>query len=429
MKSVISDQMYTNALSDLQRGCLMPWDRQLLSSEPLPESVIEPFTSQEVKDVTLSMAFTCDTMRLWMEEAKKTNYFSKRFVKLSKMIMNAVTSMARGLMTLHTRGEDLSSAPMSIQDLIGVASYHFRKSYLGVLQTLKSFPEISERLLINQISWNDMLMRLFKTRDKLAEPCEIRNKKSEIRNLEAHDGNPDASVLPALDNGTSVSVPALTESAEQAMDRIASLVSVSGERAISEPAAIREPGAFTAPRAFSSYDKTQNRKSETDEKKKQNPEIRNSANEEVRMKKEETLNEDIHLSDAVISEQELFSPDEDNHLLDTVGAEQETNPPDKEIHLPDTVTGEQETYPPDEDPPLPDAAVPPDYHDILNRASGRVTENDKEKFAFTIDEIETLLDDPVFCAENHDLTLEILDYLAVLYGIQSAEEIDEFSDL
>ena len=163
------DMMYTDAVLGLMNGCLMPWDKQVLSAAPLPSEVIEPYMAKEIPDVRESMRLTYETMVVWIDEAKKVNYFSKRFVQLSKMIMNGVTTMGRGLITLHARGEEPAGVPMSIQDLIGVASYHFRKSHLGVLQTVRSHPEVSERLLMNQISWNNMLMRLFKTKEKLAK--------------------------------------------------------------------------------------------------------------------------------------------------------------------------------------------------------------------------------------------------------------------
>ena len=89
-------------------------------------------------------------------------------------------TMGRGLVTLYNRGEDLSQAPMQIGDLISVGSYHFRKSYLGVIQTAKSHPEISERLLVNQLSWTNILLRLYKTKEKLAKPISgVRNSKTQ----------------------------------------------------------------------------------------------------------------------------------------------------------------------------------------------------------------------------------------------------------
>ena len=187
------DMMYSDAVMGLMNGCLMSWDKQVLAAAPIPSSVIEPYMEKEIPDVRESMRLTYETMVVWIDEAKKVNYFSKRFVQLSKMIMNGVTTMGRGLITLHARREEPAGVPMSIQDLIGVASYHFRKSHLGVLQTVRSHPEISERLLMNQISWNNMLMRLFKTKEKLAKPVlneEVRMKNEENDTDGSENGNP-----------------------------------------------------------------------------------------------------------------------------------------------------------------------------------------------------------------------------------------------
>ncbi len=237
---LMHQDMLREAFLDLENGHLMPWDKDLLSCSPLPESITEPYTAREVPDVRESMRLTYETMVVWIDESKRESYFSKRFVQLSRMIMNGVTTMGRGLITLHARGEELDGVPMSIRDLIGVASYQFRKSHLGVFQTMRSQPEISEKLMVNQIGWNNMLMRLFKTKEKLAEPinseCRIRNAeltsdtecKREIRKLS--DGNIDNS---ELISDTEFCIP---------------------NSALSAASAMSEPGAFTAPRAFSSYD-------------------------------------------------------------------------------------------------------------------------------------------------------------------------------
>ena len=272
------NMMYTNALHGLENGCLMPWDKDILASNPLPASVIEPYTTKEVPDVLESMNITFSAMAVWIDEAKKVNYFSKRFVQLSKMVMNGVTTMGRGLITLHARGESLEQAPMSISDLIGVASYHFRKSYLGVLQTSRSHPELGEKLLMNQIGWCNMLMRLFKTRDKLAvsgqcslgrieEPGTNEDHGARITRPENEEGRmkkeelSSGSVLPS-NSGITAGTMGLPAASEQAFGA---------------PSAFAEPGAFSEPRAFSSYDPKKTEK------------IRNGS--EIRNKKSEIRNE------------------------------------------------------------------------------------------------------------------------------------------
>ena len=282
MDGSMHDLFYQNALLGLMNGCLMPWDKEVLSAAPLPSTVIEPYMAKEVPDVRESMRLTYETMVVWIDEARKVNYFSKRFVQLSKMIMNGVTTMGRGLITLHARGEELTEVPMSIEDLIGVASYHFRKSHLGVLQTVRTHPEVSERLLMNQISWNNMLMRLFKTREKLKSvvsgQCSVdsgghgarierpeneegslmKEEKAEAARIQDGESK-NSGCLPSGENDLQLS---------DGMDAGFDPFKVFGpeDRGLAEPAAIREPGAFSAPRAFSSYDhkKTnQNQKSET----------------------------------------------------------------------------------------------------------------------------------------------------------------------
>ena len=231
-------KMYESAMMNLSNGVVSGIDRMVLSDFPLPENFIEPYTSQEVPDVQTSMRMTFEAMTIWIEAAKETNYFSKRFVQLSRMIMNGVTTMGRGLITLHDRGENFDNAPMSIQDLIGVASYHFRKSYLGVLQTAKSHPEISERLLMNQFGWNNILLRLYKTREKLALPVPEARKKclDSGKNSECRLRDPEGNSR--TEAGDVISLPA------------------SKNRGAFSVSAYSEPGAIAAPRAFSSYDRS-----------------------------------------------------------------------------------------------------------------------------------------------------------------------------
>ena len=288
--------MFRNALIGLENGQLMPWDKDLLSRTPLPSTVIDPFTTKEMPDVLESMKLTFNAMSIWIDEAKKVNYFSKRFVQLSKMVMNGVTTMGRGLVTLHQRGEDLRLSPMSIQDLLGVASYHFRKSYLGVLQTSRSHPEIGERLLMNQIGWNNMLMRLFKTRDKLSESSKSKVQSS---NNESLDSRVQSSALESADNriqesGTkSQEAPVLPDTSDLLVQALSHSSQGSEFKPLSSgfsaPSAIREPGALTAPRAFSAFD---NRSRGSVGSKDQGARIEGLENEDGRMKNEENRIQD-----------------------------------------------------------------------------------------------------------------------------------------
>ena len=169
LSSPIRQMMYQNMLANLSNGIISPLDKDIMAFTSLPDSVIDPYIKRETDPLQM-MNLTNNALQIWVEEAKKASYFTKHFVTLSRMIMNGVATMARGLVTLHMRGEDLDQAPLSIQELISISSCQFRKSYLGVLQTVKSHPEISARLLENQLSWNNTLLKLFKTKEKLAKP-------------------------------------------------------------------------------------------------------------------------------------------------------------------------------------------------------------------------------------------------------------------
>ena len=228
--------MYKDALYSLYAGAVMPHDREILAMAPLPADVVDPFASQDV-DPRQIMGFAYNSLVTWIDEAKKANYFSKRFTDLSKLVMKGVMTMGRGLVTLHNRGEDLSQAPMQIGELISVSSYHFRKSYLGVIQTAKSHPEISERLLINQLSWTNLLLRLYKTRDKLASGA--RGRGSGI----------------SEDSGFRIQGSENSEFGRRKAESLPDSQSASNHgHALPDVAALFEPAALAAPHALTSLD-------------------------------------------------------------------------------------------------------------------------------------------------------------------------------
>ncbi len=239
----LNDLMLQDALADLQAGCVNAADKQILSYSPLPDAVIDPYLSQKVESNTV-MNLTYNSLVTWIGEAKKASYFTKHFITLSKMINNGVATMARGLVTLHLNGADLSRAPMSIDDLISVGSYQFRKSYLGVIQTSSRNPEIGERLLLNQLSWTTTLLRLYKTKDKLAEKPAVKNHKPELAAIESRDDI----------NGKQAEI-----SEQMTVDE--PLLSMGNARAISEPQALSEPGAFSAVRSYSGFSAKDDRNS------------------------------------------------------------------------------------------------------------------------------------------------------------------------
>ena len=243
-RSAIKNMMYQNALNSLYNGAVMPHEREILARAPLPTDIVDPFVSQDVDPLQI-MGFAYNSLITWIDEAKKANYFSKKFTDLSKLVMKGVMTMGRGLVALHNRGEDLAQAPMQIGDLISVSSYHFRKSYLGVIQTAQSHPEISERLLINQLSWTNMLFRLYKTKDKLEKA--VSSQGSVVRlNAEAlGNSRPNC----AGDQGN----PKLSDPFSDD-DQGKPMISAVSGRPLPDITAIFEPGAFSAPRALSALD-------------------------------------------------------------------------------------------------------------------------------------------------------------------------------
>ena len=237
--------MYQDTLMNLYSGVVTAIDREVLSYSSLPSNIVEPYASQDV-DPKNTMNLTYSAMVLWIDEAKKANYFSKHFVTLSRMIMNGTKTMARGLVTMHGRGEDLSSAPMSIGDLISLSSYHFRKSYLGVIQTAKSKPEISERLLLNQLGWCNTLMRLYKTKEKLEKPVAAVPQGSEAQLPEDHQENGTVegknAAAQLVDRPESADLAVISGKADQ------------GAAALREPGSFKEASAYNVIRAFTSFD-------------------------------------------------------------------------------------------------------------------------------------------------------------------------------
>ena len=257
MHNAMIEIMRTDALSDLYAGFVTPMDREILADMPLPSDMVDPFASEEADPLT-TMNLTYASLSGWIAEAKKEKYYSERFVQLSKLVMKGVTTMARGLVTLHKRGEELNPAPMQIGDLISVGSYHFRKSYLGVVQFSARHPEIGERLLVNQLGWSNTLLRLYKTQENL-------NKKSEIRN-KISGSNEEVSIqneeLPAgKDNNSSFFIHNSSFDEDSSLDNVSVLPGLDedssfGDGTFSALDAIFAPAAYSAPRAYASFDKT-----------------------------------------------------------------------------------------------------------------------------------------------------------------------------
>ena len=265
--------------------------------------------------------------------------------------------MARGLVTLHARGEDLSQAPMSIQDLIGVGSYHIRKSYLGVLQTSCKNPEIGERLLINQLSWTNTMLRLFKTKEKLeSESSKCKVQSSDAKKIET-------SSSPELPVGNDV----------QAFEPL----EVSGD-ALSPLDAISAPAAYTAPRAYGALRGGRGQDSGARE------------NEEGRMKNEANSES----SDSGIQEQGTRSKD---------GSSDDDS---SSFILPSSLDADSSFFPHNS------SLSPPDYREILFRAMERSEDSEDGEITFTEDEARLLLADPQFCSGEPELAEDIRNALS-----------------
>ncbi|MBQ6480075.1 MAG: hypothetical protein IJI45_03060 [Anaerolineaceae bacterium] len=358
--SPMAKMMYRNALMNLSNGIVNPIDKDILSSTPLPDNFIAPYLSEETDAITM-MKLGFNSLSTWIEEAKKASYFSKHFVTLSKMIMSGVSTMARGLVTLHARGEDLSQAPMSIQDLIGVGSYHIRKSYLGVLQTSRKDPEIGERLLINQLSWTNTMLRLFKTKEKLeSESSNCKVQSSDAKKIET-------SASPELPVGNDV----------QAFEPFEG----SGE-ALSPLTPISAPGAYTAPRAYGA--------------------LRGVRGQDSVVSGQDSV---VSGRDSVVSGRE----NEEGRMKNEVNSETS----DSGIQVQGT-RGQDGSSDEDNSSFFPhnSSLSPPDYREILFRAMERSEDFEDGEITFTEDEARMLLADPLFCSEEPELAEDIRNALS-----------------
>ena len=240
--------LYQDALFSLYAGAVMPHEREILAMAPLPTDIVDPFVSQDV-DPRQIMGFAYNSLVTWIDEAKKANYFSKKFTDLSRLVMKGVMTMGRGLVALHNRGEDLAQAPMQIGDLISVSSYHFRKSYLGVIQTASSNPEISERLLINQLSWTNMLFRLYKTKDRLEKPVSVISGQRSVAGSDPESRRLNAEALKDPGCAGDQGKPKLTDPFSD-NDQGNPMFPAVSDRPLTDIAAIFEPAALSAPRSL-----------------------------------------------------------------------------------------------------------------------------------------------------------------------------------
>ena len=385
MHNAMIENMRTDALLDLYAGYVTPLDREILADMPLPSDMVDPFASQDVEPLSV-MNLTYVSLSGWIAEAKKEKYYSERFVQLSRLVMKGVTTMGRGLVTVHQRGEDLSAAPMQIDDLISVVSYHFRKSYLGVVQFSARHPEIGERLLVNQLGWSTTLLRLYKTKEKLAKPV-LKNEEGRMKNEEMPNGNSDNSSF-LLQNSSFVK--------DSSLDKSSSLDSVPALDAVS---ALFEPAAFSAQRALTSL--SGNKRSEIRNKKLE-------SNEEVRRKNEEPADCADHSAERMSSEISGKGTDEDSLSIENkeeaVPVRSETEKSSSE-----TCQTENEDLPTDEN--MPPITEIPETVKIMQNVMRRSKDEKDGMLTFTIDEMRVLAADPIFAEMEPELTADIRNAL------------------
>ena len=414
--------MYQDALQSLYAGAVMPWERDILSIAPLPADVVDPFASQDVDPLQI-MGFTYNSLVTWIDEAKKANYFSKRFTDLSKLVLKGVMTMGRGLITLHNRGEDLTRAPMQIGDLISVGSYHFRKSYLGVIQTAKSHPEISERLLLNQLSWTNMLLRLYKTKEKMAKPVSgVSNQVSGIRDQvsgkQLADGNSDNS-LSLLHNPSSDDASSFVPLHSSLDDDV---------RAFSDVDALFEPAALSAPQALRAMRNAEEKVSGVRDRvsgvRSQVSGVRDSGsgiedqetklNEECGIRNAEEKVSGVRSQVSDVRDSGSGIEDQETKLNEECGIRNAEEKEDSEARIEEQGSSDDEDvmttdhYPvtAESDSSLNDYSssngdsssdndLPPYLH-ILRKAFGRSEPNEEGRLTFTFDEIRYLASDPDF---------------------------------
>ena len=404
MTSLMDDPMmrvlYMDALTNLSNGMVSPVDREVLSHSPLPSNFIDPYVNR-VMDARQTMDLTFSALGVWVGEAEKASYFSTHFVTLSKMINSGVTTMARGLVTLHMYGEDLSGVPMSMDDLLRLASSHFRKSYLGVLQTVKTHPEISERLLVNQLSWCNTLMRLFKTKEKLAKTAENRQLPQDggknVGKKQLPGG--DAQAFEPLDaaGAPGTSFAGLAPLAEQgAVAPARAYTSLAG------PTAERSAGRISGSLPVSC--------GETDGSA-ECPE--NSENTPIMGSGTEPDGESAVLSEKMTASE---ADDQADPTADTADRNHETESSANESREKGSpVSGREGSsrgnccdpdngIPDDlEDAFMSEPEPPPEYQRIFDRASRRSADDKNVKYSFSFQEIILLLQDPEFCRDKPEM--------------------------
>lgn len=412
LENPMAQMLYHNALINLSNGNINQIDKEVLSDIPLPSSFIDPYTMQDIEAISaMDLAYT--SLTVWIEESKKTNYFSLHFVTLSKLIMDGVTTMARGLATLHAKGEALDRAPMSIQELISIGSYHVRKSHLGVLQTVKSHPEISERLLLNQMKWTNTLLRLYKTKEKLDEKPELRNPANEP-NIEAGNfstieaGIKEDQALPPAKEPSFPEVSALHEPGNYAPLRAYSPVSRQNKNA--KQVQDSAPGGQQTPDddAAKKNDNTTNEQEATE-----NDIAETKTNETNKSRGTENKEPEAENTNRKIPERGI------NNNREMEPSLSEYTEPDQ---VPDSIPEADKETPYD-----PYSFIPLDLQ-IMHNVMKRSLEQPPDILIFKYGEIKLLLGDKIFLKEEPDLARQLKQFHASVIQSTTDPHGDPFPD-
>ncbi len=160
-------------------------------------------TPDEVKRISCleTLRATTENLKRWLKDGMEENRFGLPFVQTTKMIMDAVTTIGRGLVTLHVLGEDLSEAPMQIGELLDIAGFHFKKCSDGVRVSAGVNPTVCTRLFTCQLRWQNLIFRLYRTEEFLSKPVKSQKKQTapaEVRGaLDAAPSESAHSVLKA----------------------------------------------------------------------------------------------------------------------------------------------------------------------------------------------------------------------------------------
>ena len=192
-------QMFYEMISS---GQLCQPEERIKFKAPLPKEHFHPFEENGM-DFMQAMKLTHKALLKWLPIGKETSRFGFEYIKISRMIENAVTTLGRGLMTMRVHGMDLAEAPITIGELLKITSFHFQKSYQGAMAAINSGNQDAfMRLFTNQLRWLNMLQRLERTRDKLDEPIQptSRTGKSTVH-------APRAEALRPLDAPSAIGAP------------------------------------------------------------------------------------------------------------------------------------------------------------------------------------------------------------------------------